>query len=943
MGSTWFKGGIFLAASLVSAGARADLELAPGPTGGLGALLVAGPLAAVAPSRRPALQVDFELPEAVSPDGSGIRVGASTGTRPREKATWQVSVGGGGVLDLKTDLKTKGSEATGLAFGVLRVTERLRGWLLLGVDDGVVAYLDGKQVLARDDGRAAHPDDDLIPLDLAPGDHPLLLKLHQRGGAWFLRLRVTDEALAPARGVSLVLPGDIDANQIAEGLLRLDLDRRPTPAGAEPSLHINVHGGWPRQADRAVAVAARSAAGAPLFSIRAGAFPLEERGPAHDMTVRLPPLALAELEGGPVQLEARVGAVKKTFAASTSAALGAVLGRASKLREVVAKRPEFLKDPDATVATLDALSERIEHYAGRGDADLPAQLEEAAALGVFIDTIEKKEDPFLAIRGARRVAYRSPLDGKPSTFALYVPPGFDPSKRYPLVVALHGMNGKPMNMLRWVFGRDDPGHDGEWEDRHPGNFPEYNAIVVAPMAHFNSFYRYAGEEDVVAVMEWARRMFPIDARRVSITGPSMGGTGTAWVAFRYAERFAAAAPLCGYHSYFIRGDMAGKKLRPWERLQAEERSTTHWALNGLHLPLYIVHGTRDLPEENSGVLIDRYKNLGYPLLDEHPDEGHNVWQPTYEGLKGLRWLTAHARPQSPARVAFRSNNLRYDRSDWVRILRLERSLAWGEVIATRKKTKNPLLVEVKTTGVAALELSEEQGPLAPATRDAVRLKIDGETLDFPPGEPLRCERQGGKWQRGAPEIPGLHKRARLAGPLRDVHHEPTLLVYGTSDPTLARANEEVARWFGAIRGGFEIDYPVVADTEYEPSMAEGKALVLVGGPQSNAVTKLLDERLPIHVTSTPPEVRVGAQRHGGAGLGAAFIYPNPEQPARYVVVIAGTDVAGTLQSMAMPDMLPDYLVYDRRLAPARGQLVLGRAELVAGGQFDERWQLGPAP
>jgi hypothetical protein len=62
-----------------------------------------------------------------------------------------------------------------------------------------------------------------------------------------------------------------------------------------------------------------------------------------------------------------------------------------------------------------------------------------------------------------------------------------------------------------------------------------------------------------------------------------------------------------------------------------------------------------------------------------------------------------------------------------------------------------------------------------------------------------------------------------------------------------------------------------------------------------------------------------------------------------VVVIAGVDVPGTLRAMSLPDMLPDYVVYDRRLAAARGQLVLGKAELVEGGLFDERWGLSPGP
>ena len=71
-------------------------------------------------------------------------------------------------------------------------------------------------------------------------------------------------------------------------------------------------------------------------------------------------------------------------------------------------------------------------------------------------------------------------------------------------------------------------------------------------------------------------------------------------------------------------------MRPWERVLAEERSNAEWAANGEHLPLWIVHGTQDLPEANSGVLIDRYEQLHYDVTHDHPNLGHNVWQPTYE-------------------------------------------------------------------------------------------------------------------------------------------------------------------------------------------------------------------------------------------------------------------------------------------------------------------------
>ena len=60
-------------------------------------------------------------------------------------------------------------------------------------------------------------------------------------------------------------------------------------------------------------------------------------------------------------------------------------------------------------------------------------------------------------------------------------------------------------------------------------------------------------------------------------------------------------------------------MRPWEHFQAEVRSNVLWAENGQYLPLYIVHGTKHLPEENSGVLIDRYEELHYDVKHEHPE------------------------------------------------------------------------------------------------------------------------------------------------------------------------------------------------------------------------------------------------------------------------------------------------------------------------------------
>jgi len=524
---------------------------------------------------------------------------------------------------------------------------------------------------------------------------------------------------------------------------------------------------------------------------------------------------------------------------------------------------------------------------------------------------------------------------------LYVPASFALQKdtaKFPLVIALHGLNGRPMSMLQWAFGRDDPGHDSEWEDRHTVDLPAIDAFVLAPFAYGNSGYRDFGESDVLDLIAWAKRTYPIDDSRVSITGPSMGGTGTAALALHRADLFSSAAPLCGYHSYYLRNDIAGKARQPWETELMDHRSNSQWAENGSYLPLWIVHGTQDKPTRNSGVLIERYQRLGYSLLEEHPEAGHNVWQSTYEGLHGLRWLLKHKRPSAPKRIVWKTNDLRHNGYAWLHITQLTRSLAWGsvrmEVIDTAPTGET--LVRGSTRGVEGIVLDRTEA--WPAPQGKVRLELDGQHVVVEAGQPVGLVRREGKWTvRSASVDENPRKKPGLAGPLRDVFWEPLVVVVGTQEPTLTRANEIVARWFARGRPGVDIRYPIVADSDFDPARATSKAWVLVGGAASNLVTRRLDERLPIHVSSTPPAVQAGEQSFTGSELGTAFIYPNPQLPDRYIVVLAGADAAGTLRVMSLPELLPDYVIYDHKLASSRGQIVLAPGEILKGGLFDEQW------
>jgi len=295
---------------------------------------------------------------------------------------------------------------------------------------------------------------------------------------------------------------------------------------------------------------------------------------------------------------------------------------------------------------------------------------------------------------------------------------------------------------------------------------------------------------------------------VTITGMSMGGIGAASVPLHHPGIFAAAEPLCGYHSYFVRGDIGGARMRPWERFIAEQRSNVFWAENGLYIPMFVVHGTKDLPEENSKVLIDRYKDLGYAMKHEHPELGHNVWQTTYEELKGAHWLMWHQRPLHPRVLRFKTPSTRWADDAWVHVKEMASSDQWGEVIARIDKENG---IHVSTRGVADLALDRDAERIDDAA--PVTLSIDQSKLVFQAGQ---------------------------------------------------------------------------------------------------------------------------------SQLGVAFIRPNPRRPDRYVLVVEGTGPLGTWRSLSLPDMLPDFVVFDEDVTPSRGGLLLGGGEVRAGGFFRNDWSLPAA-
>jgi len=167
-------------------------------------------------------------------------------------------------------------------------------------------------------------------------------------------------------------------------------------------------------------------------------------------------------------------------------------------------------------------------------------------------------------KGDQQRHYFFEAAGKDMPYRLYVPRSYDPQVGAPLIVALHGYGG-------------DQNYFFEAVKDLPELCEQYGMIFVAPMGlakdgwygaplsipgaaprsggeaaptpgrdpEQETQYRALSERDVLNVLEIVKREYKIDARRTYLMGHSMGGFGTWWLGQKYADKWAAIAPMSG--------------------------------------------------------------------------------------------------------------------------------------------------------------------------------------------------------------------------------------------------------------------------------------------------------------------------------------------------------------------------------------------------------------
>jgi predicted peptidase len=201
------------------------------------------------------------------------------------------------------------------------------------------------------------------------------------------------------------------------------------------------------------------------------------------------------------------------------------------------------------------------------------------------------------------------VNGVERTYVVYVPENYDPARRWPLVVFLHGMGER--------------GHDGLIQSevgigtairRHSERFP---CVVVMPQCPADKIWTEAFDHIDQAIAE-AIDDYAIDRDRILLTGLSMGGYGTWSYGALHAETFAALMPVCG-----------GGSVEDAPALAT--------------VPIWAFHGGVDsvVAPERSREMVSATKAAGGEVrYTEYPDVDHNSWDRAYGDAEATAWLLA---------------------------------------------------------------------------------------------------------------------------------------------------------------------------------------------------------------------------------------------------------------------------------------------------------------
>ena len=190
-------------------------------------------------------------------------------------------------------------------------------------------------------------------------------------------------------------------------------------------------------------------------------------------------------------------------------------------------------------------------------------------------------------------------------YAIEIPASYDGSTPAPLVLALHY------------------GYDGSVPEAYTGEgmiesfrsgLAELNAIVIAPDVLGGDWTEAKNEQAAVWLVQSAMKTYSVDAKRVIVTGYSLGGEGTWFIGSRHQDVFTGAIPVA-----------------------APVAGTADWKI-----PVYVIHSQADeiVPHSAAQRHADAIKSKGGKIEVKSVTGLTHYDTPSYASYvgEGVNWL-----------------------------------------------------------------------------------------------------------------------------------------------------------------------------------------------------------------------------------------------------------------------------------------------------------------
>jgi len=237
----------------------------------------------------------------------------------------------------------------------------------------------------------------------------------------------------------------------------------------------------------------------------------------------------------------------------------------------------------------------------------------------FLGLVEKAadgEDVLAKKTGIVRRAFRSRLDNTLQPYSVRIPENFNPTRKYPLLVFLHGSASDD---------RDIKNHDYLQDDR---------VIELAPCARgtSNCYSADNAQEDIQEAIQDVLKNYPLDTRKIILSGFSMGGYGVYRTFYENPRMFKALAVFSGHPDMANRWGIGGG---PHPNFTEDEYLKAF-----KNIPIFVFHGKKDrnCPFELASQLVEKLKAAGARVeFYTEKETGHS--RPGAETLKLYRaWL-----------------------------------------------------------------------------------------------------------------------------------------------------------------------------------------------------------------------------------------------------------------------------------------------------------------